>query len=227
MKNIPVWMKRTGILLGCLALIPPLLIVHARVSTSDTPRVHLIPDMDNQAKFKAQARNDLFMDRRAMRPQVAGTIARGGLNEDTHFHRGLVSGRWAETFPVPVNLDRVQRGHERYGIYCAACHGLSGYGDGPVAVRADRLQLQGKAVWVPPTSYHEGDPPTRPVGHLFNSISSGIRNMPAYGDQIPPADRWAIVAYVKALMKSQAAQLKDVRDENMRDGLLQQTQKKK
>ncbi len=227
MKDIPVWMKRMGILLACLALIPPLLILHARVSTSGTPRVHLIPDMDNQEKFKAQSRNDLFMDRRAMRPQVAGTIARGELNEDTHFQRGLVNSRWAENFPIPVTLDLVKRGQDRYGIYCAACHGLAGYGDGPVAVRADRLQLQGKAVWVPPTSYHEGDPPTRPVGHLFNSILSGIRTMPAYGDQIPPADRWAIVAYVKALMKSQAAQLKDVRDENMRAELQQQQQKKK
>jgi mono/diheme cytochrome c family protein len=219
LPDIPVWMKRLGILLGLAALIPPLLVARARVSTSESPRIHIIPDMDNQEKFKAQSRNDLFRDGRAMRPPVAGTVARDGLEADSHLYRGLVDDKWAETFPMPVTPALLERGRARFNIYCAVCHGLSGYGDGPIAVRAEQLQLQGKATWVPPTSYHEGDPPTRPVGHLFNTITNGIRNMPAYGDQIPPEDRWAIVAYVKALMKSQAARLEDVEDPAVRDEL--------
>jgi len=219
LPDIPVWMKRLGICLGLAALIPPLLVIRARVSTSPSPRIHIIPDMDNQAKFKAQSRNDLFLDSRAMRPQVAGTVFRGGLDADSHFYRGKVDGKDAETYPFEVTLETVKRGRERFNIYCAVCHGLSGYGDGPVAVRADNLLLQGKADWVPPTTYHDAERRARPVGHIFNTITNGIRNMPAYGDQIPPADRWAIVAYVKALMRSQAARIEDVKDPAVREEL--------
>jgi len=227
LPDIPVWMKRLGIVLGLAALIPPLLVVRARVSTSESPRIHIIPDMDNQLKFKAQSRNDLFLDGRAMRPQVAGTVFRGGLDADSHLYRGLVNGKWAESFPFEVTLDTLKRGRERFNIYCWVCHGLSGYGDGPVAVRAENLQLQGKATWVPPTTYHDAERRARPVGHIFNTITNGIRTMPAYGDQIPPADRWAIVAYVKALMRSQAAKIEDVKDPAMREDLEAKKPKKK
>lgn len=210
MSDVPVWMKRAMVIGACVALIPPMFILRARVSTTPTPRVHLVPDMDNQAKFKAQSRNDLFADHRAMRQPVAGTVARGELYLDTHMHQGLVDGKWADTFPIAVDDALLARGRERYGIYCAVCHGASGYGDGVVAKRAEQLQLQGKATWVAPSSYHEGDPLTRAPGHIFNSITNGIRTMPAYGDQISAADRWAIVAYVKALQRSQAATLDDV-----------------
>lgn len=208
--EIPAWMKRFAVI-GCfVALIPPLLAVRARVTKSDSPRIHLVPDMDNQKKFKAQAANPLFADGRAMRPQVDGTVARGQLVANTHLTTGFVDGTYATTFPMPVTRALLDRGRTQYGVYCAVCHGESGYGDGAVSRRADQLMLAGKALWVPPTSYHTGDPLTREVGHLFNTITNGIRTMPAYSDQISAEDRWAIVAYVKALQRSQGATIDDV-----------------
>ena len=107
----------------------------------------------------------------------------------------------------------LRRGRERYDIYCAPCHGLGGYGDGMVARRAADMQAAGAdtaAGWVAPTNYHNDDLRKRPAGHLYNTITNGIRSMPAYGKQIPVTDRWAIVAYVKALQRSQNARPDDV-----------------
>jgi mono/diheme cytochrome c family protein len=95
-----------------------------------------------------------------------------------------------------VTESLVRRGQNRFDIFCAPCHGLDGYGDGPVAKRADALQ---EGTWVPPSSYHTDLVRQRPVGFIFNTITHGIRNMPAYGPQIPVADRWAIVSYVREL----------------------------
>jgi mono/diheme cytochrome c family protein len=117
--------------------------------------------------------------------------------------------------PVPVSMDLMRRGRERFNIYCAPCHGAGGYGDGMVDRRAAEMQAAGAdtaAGWVAPTSYHSKDLRARPVGHLFNTISNGIRTMPAYDKQISIFDRWAIVVYVKALQRSQDAQAEDVPD---------------
>lgn len=116
-------------------------------------------------------------------------------------------------FPVPVTMDLLRRGRERYNIYCAVCHGLSGYGDGMVARRAAEMQAAGANTasnWVAPTNYHTDEIRNRPVGHVYNTIANGIRTMPAYNKQIPVLDRWAIVAYVKALERSQNAKPSDV-----------------
>ncbi|NPU96435.1 MAG: cytochrome c [Candidatus Omnitrophica bacterium] len=190
-----------------LALLPFLLIAKARVTRSDRPRIHLIQDMDNQPRFKAQQSNPLFADGRAMRPRVPGTVARGEMQSDTRFYQGKDGGEWVTEFPRPLTLPVMERGQKEYAIYCAPCHGLSGYGDGIVALRADRLQ---EGTWTAPTSLHSDTVLARPVGHIFNTITHGIRNMPAYGTQIPPEDRWAIVAYVRALQRSQRATLDDV-----------------
>jgi mono/diheme cytochrome c family protein len=108
---------------------------------------------------------------------------------------------------VTVDARLLARGHERYAVFCAPCHGLSGHGDGMVARRADRLQ---QGTWTPPSSFHVEPVSARPVGHLFNTITNGIRTMPAYGSQVGVADRWAIVAYVRALQRSQRASIDDV-----------------
>jgi mono/diheme cytochrome c family protein len=101
----------------------------------------------------------------------------------------------------------LRRGQERYDIYCSPCHGLAGYGDGMVAMRAEGLQ---EGTWTPPSSIHTELVRSRAPGHLYNTITNGIRNMPAYGPQISVEDRWAIVAYVEALQRSQAATVEDV-----------------
>lgn len=114
---------------------------------------------------------------------------------------------WVDEFPLTVTEDLMQRGRARYDIYCAACHGLTGDGDGLVAQRALSLR---QGTWAQPLSFHVADVRNQPVGRIFNTISNGIRKMPAYKEQIPVEDRWAIVLYVKALQRSQNASLADV-----------------
>ena len=109
--------------------------------------------------------------------------------------------------PISVTMQLMERGRERFDVFCAPCHGLAGAGDGMVAKRAEELQ---EGTWTPPASFHSELVRGRTDGHLFNTITNGIRNMPAYAPQIPVEDRWAIVAYVRALQRSQGAPLEDV-----------------
>ncbi len=199
---LPRWITYSLTVLATLALLPFACAYRARQTTSPLPRIHLLQDMDKQPKAKAQSTSALFADGRAARQPVPGTVARGRLAQDDWFHRGLSGGGWATSLPVETTPRLLARGQERYGIYCSPCHGLSGYGDGIVAKRADRLQ---EGTWVPPTNLHDETVRARPDGHLFNTITNGIRTMPAYGSQIPEDDRWAIVAYVRALQLSQRA----------------------
>jgi len=210
----PDWLILAGLIAFCLLLLPPVWVYRATVSKSAKPRIHLVPDMDNQARYKSQQGNPAFADGRAMRLPVEGTLARQdewALGTDPHFYEGQVGGGWAQTFPpqVEINEQLMRRGQERFGVYCAVCHGLDGSGNGIVAKRArDKPQIS--TGWVPPSVLTDATVRERPVGHLFNTITHGIRTMPAYGDQIPPADRWAIIAYLRALQRSQQATLNDV-----------------
>jgi hypothetical protein len=206
-KKIPRWVVYALVVLVVLSWVPLVLIVRARYVESEQPRIHIIQDMDNQPKYKAQQRNALFADRRAMRPEISGTVARGDLDPEDALHRGMENGEWVEAIPMEVTLRLVERGRERHDIYCSPCHGLAGYGNGMVARRAEELQ---EGTWTPPSSYHTELVRGRPAGHLYNTIRNGIRNMPAYGSQIPVADRWAIVSYVRALQRSQNATVEDV-----------------
>ena len=201
-------------ILIALGSIPFALAAMARAVPSSHTRIHIIQDMDNQPKFRAQHANPLFADGRAMRPLVAGTVARGQLEADDHYNRGVVDNDWATTFPpqVQVNLDLVYRGQDRFNIYCTPCHGYAGYGDGMINQRAMdlvNLGLNG-TTWVQPKSVHEQAIREQPVGQTFNTITNGVRNMSGYAAQIPTEDRWAIVAYVKALQRSQTADLNDL-----------------
>jgi mono/diheme cytochrome c family protein len=205
---MPRWLTSIVVILVALSWIPVALALRARVVKKTEPRVHIIQDMDNQPKVKAQSRLMLFADRRGMRPPVPGTVARGAVIGDSALMSGTSEGdSWVETNPVPVSMSLLERGQQRYEIFCSPCHGLAGYGDGMVAQRADQLQ---EGTWTPPTSFHTDLVRERPAGHLFNTISNGIRNMPSYGSQIPVDDRWAIVAYVRALQRSQNATIDDV-----------------
>src|SRR5687768_9806453 len=196
-----------ALVLLIFAMIPPALIARSRAVPSDKRRIHLIQDMDNQPKFRAQQLNPMFADERAMRPPVPGAVARGELNLDAHFMQGVMYGsdgkpQWATTFPssVRVDLNLMRHGQERFAIYCTPCHGQSGYGDGIIHKRAMELVNTGKngTQWVQPKSLHDPTVRDQPIGQVFNSITNGIRTMPAYDSQIPVADRWAIVAYVEA-----------------------------
>jgi mono/diheme cytochrome c family protein len=197
------------VILGSAATVPFALAALARVSTSERTRIHIVPDMDSQEKFKAQRKNPFFADGRSMRLDVAGTVAQGELREDDHFYRGKVGGAFAKTFPsqLEISLETMQTGREKFGIYCTPCHGVDGVGQGMVHLRA-RALLQG--TWVPPTDLHQENLLYKPVGELFDTISRGIRNMPPYARQIDVADRWAVVLYLRALQRSEAAQLDDL-----------------
>jgi mono/diheme cytochrome c family protein len=204
---MPRLVKPLVAILVCATFVPLALAVKARVSTSVKPPVHLVFDMDNQPKYRAQQANPAFADGRAMRPPVPGTVARGELAEDDAVATGKVGDAFVAEVPVPVTKDLLARGRDRYAIFCATCHGLSGDGKGPVARRAESLE---EGTWTPPSDYHAEPAYSRAPGHLYNTIANGIRNMPAYGPQIPVGDRWAIVAYVLALRRSQHATVDDV-----------------
>jgi mono/diheme cytochrome c family protein len=207
------------LVLMILAMIPPAIIARTRAVPSDKRRIHLIQDMDNQSKFRAQQVNTIFADNRGMRPPVIGTVARGELALDAHHMHGVINAeqgqpQWATTFPsqITVDLALMHRGQERFNIYCLPCHGEGGYGDGMIHQRAMELVLAGTngTTWVQPKSLHEQAIREQPVGQIFNTITNGIRTMPSYESQIPLDDRWAIVAYVEALQRSQNARREDV-----------------
>jgi len=200
----------TLLILGTAATVPFAVAALSRESTSQSPRFHIVPDMDFQTKYKAQRSNPFFADGRASRAPIPGTVAVGRLNDDDHFYRGKTSkGAFARTLPAQIKTDNatMQRGKERFGIYCTPCHAENGQGGGMVSLRAASLA---EGSWVPPSNLTEERLVYQPVGELFNTISNGIRNMPAYGRQIKVEDRWAIILYLRALQRSQATSPRDV-----------------
>jgi hypothetical protein len=169
----------------------------------ETRPLVLIPDLEVQKKYRAQGMGPFFADGRAMRTPPPGTVARGTLREDDAFTTARPAGPGTELLahnPLPMTRVTLERGQERYGIYCAPCHGATGAGKGIVV---------GYGL-VPPPSFHDERLRAAPEGHFFDVITNGVRTMPPYARQISPADRWAIVAYLRALQRSQNATLADV-----------------
>jgi mono/diheme cytochrome c family protein len=206
-----------------LLLIPPAVVLKMRFSYGSEPRIEVRQDMGNQERYKAQQENARFADTRGMRPVIADTVARGDFLNDPHYtvggelgndpNTGKLKMTWFNGFPERVKLDRaaLERGRERFDIYCATCHGYDGKGNGPTNLRGIELAASGAAAgWVPAVNLHDELRRERPDGHIFNSITNGIRNMAGYGDQISIEDRWKIVAYVRALQRSTTATIEDV-----------------
>ncbi len=202
---------------AALLLVPLTFAAKAYTIRSPEPRIHLIQNMDNQTRFKAQHSNTYFADGRAMRPQLAGTVAVGDSRLDNHFWRGMdENGDWVTSFPEQIALtqETVERGQERFNIYCSTCHGYTGTGQGMVHKRASSLDPEKTGTnWVQPTNIHLDYVKAQPHGQLFNTISNGARNMYGYGSLITVEDRWAIVAYIRALQRSQETVLDDVPSE--------------
>ncbi|MCY2959859.1 MAG: DUF3341 domain-containing protein [Planctomycetota bacterium] len=203
----PRWVRAGLVSVAVVALIPFALALASRFQDSSKPPFHIVGDMDWQTRYRAQAANPHYADGRAMRPDVAGTVAFGELATDQVLATGKTGADWTTKIPLTVDAALLQRGRARYGIYCAPCHGIAGYGDGLVAARASELQ---EPTWVPPASLHDAVVRGRAAGQLFDTILNGVRTMPAYGRQIPRDDAWAIVAYVRALQRSQNATTEDV-----------------
>ena len=152
-------------------------------------------DMAKQPKDRPLWPSDFFDDGRSARPLVENTVARGSLENDA-----LFVPKDSNAFPLPVNLQLLQRGQDRFNIYCSPCHGLQGDGNGLVAVRGMKH---------PPT-YHQDRLRQVPNGYIYDVISNGFGVMLDYSAQIPPRDRWAIVAYVRALQLSRNAKLSEL-----------------
>lgn len=157
--------------------------------------------MGVQPSYRPYQPSELFADGTSARPIPADTVARGHLQDDTLLFTGKdASGQDSTEFPFPITQEVLERGQQRFNIYCAPCHGLGGDGDGIVVQRG----------FNPPPSYHSDRLRQAPVGHFFEVISNGFGAMPSYADQVPVNDRWAIIAYIRALQLSQHATVEDV-----------------
>jgi mono/diheme cytochrome c family protein len=157
-------------------------------------------DMHDQPRFKPLAKSDFYADLRSARPPVEGTVARGQLHEDIYFYTGKIGNSPGDYMPFPVNQDVLARGRERFDIYCSPCHSRLGDGNGMIPQRGFRA----------PPSYHTERLRKAPLGYFFDVMTNGFGAMPEYASQIPPRDRWAIVAYIRALQLSQDATTADV-----------------
>ena len=157
-------------------------------------------DMHNQPKFVPQRGSDFFADGRSARPQVENTVARGQLHEDAYFYTGKMNGAEGNAMPFPVTATVLARGQERYNVYCTPCHSRVGNGAGMIVQRG----------YAQAGNFHTARLQAAPLGHFFNVITNGYGAMPDYSAQVTPADRWAIVAYIKALQLSQNATPDDV-----------------
>mgnify|MGYP001209318891 CR=1 FL=1 len=183
-----------------------------RGSESTKPPLQIFPDMDQQPKYKAQAASAFFADGRADRPAPAGVVAYGRsyarkddkfLAADDHLYRGRSSdGSFAAGFPASVAIDAklLERGQGQFTIYCAPCHGALGDGNG--------ITKQ-YGMGATPT-FHDDRIRQMPEGEIFNTITHGKNTMMSYADKIEPADRWAVVAYVRALQRAQTGTVADV-----------------
>jgi hypothetical protein len=161
--------------------------------------------MQHQPKYRAQSESEFFADGSAMRQPVPGTIARGELHDDSafYYHGRDEKDSLIMKSPVQTTMQLLERGQQRFNIYCSPCHGQVGDGQGIVVKRG----------MLPPPTYHQDRLRQVSDGYLFDVMTNGIRNMPSYKAQVPVADRWAIVAYIRALQRSQNASINDVPQE--------------
>jgi mono/diheme cytochrome c family protein len=162
-------------------------------------------DMQNQPKLIPQRGSEMFADHRGARPQVVNTVARGQLREDSYFYTGVVQGangyrEEKNAMPFPVTMEVLERGQERFNIYCTPCHSRVGNGLGAIVQRG----------YKPAANLHDQVRLAQPISHYFYVMTHGYGAMPDYSAQLTPVDRWAVAAYIRALQLSQSATEKDV-----------------
>ena len=160
--------------------------------------------MWDQPKYETLEASEFYRDGRSARGAVEGTVARGNLNEDDHFYRGMVDGQLVPTFPFPIDAEVLARGRERYQVFCSPCHDAVGNGNGMIVQRGYKR----------PPSYHIDRLRDVPVGYFYNVIVNGFGVMASYSYQLAPEDRWAVVAYIKALQLSQHAEAAELPEQD-------------
>jgi mono/diheme cytochrome c family protein len=192
--------------LGALALTSAVALSGcARGCTSSRPPIHINPSMDDQPKVLAQTASDFFYNGSSMREPVPGTVAIDGLREDAAFFTGKgADGQFVATIPVPNNEALLERGRQRYVIYCQPCHDARGEGKGILFQRGN----------VPTASFHDEKILKYPDGQIFDVITNGMGLMPSYRWPVPPSDRWAIIAYVRELERKRPASAAGARAAN-------------
>jgi mono/diheme cytochrome c family protein len=183
-----------------------------REQTSADPPVLLERNMYDTERYNPESYSQFFADHRTMRAPVPGTIARDRYEDDSSVNTGLLENQEGYALTIPSTIVQrgggmeklVARGQERFTIYCAPCHGQTGDGKGMIVCKRDKVTDPCQSRGFPPLpSYEDARLRQMPDGQLFATITHGVRTMPAYGPQIPTADRWAIVSYVRALQMSQ------------------------
>ena len=157
-------------------------------------------DMHDAPRYEPLEKSTFFADGQSSRPLVVNTVARGQLRGDRHLFEGVLDGRPAETFPMAVTPAVLERGRDRFNVFCSPCHGRTGAGDGMIVQRGFRK----------PPSYHEDRLRAAPVGYFFDVMTRGFGAMQDYSSQLTVEDRWAVAAYVRALQLSQHATVDDV-----------------
>jgi mono/diheme cytochrome c family protein len=158
-------------------------------------------DMHVQPRYNPMAKSDFFSDQRAARPLVEGTVARGDQRADAYFYTGKIGNNPGEFMPFPVTKEVLERGRERYNVYCSPCHSRLGDGNGFVPTRGFSKK---------PPSYHIERLEKAPIGYFFDVMTNGFGIMLDYSSQISPHDRWCIAAYIRALQLSQHATTADI-----------------
>ena len=157
-------------------------------------------EMRNDARLKPLQEDRFFADRNSSRPLVPNTVQRGGADTDDFFFQGEINGKLVRGFPSPITKPELERGRDRFNIYCSVCHGPTGEADGMIVQRG----------FPQPPSFHEQRLREAPEGHFFHVITHGYGVMYPYADRITPEDRWAIVAYIRTLQLSRNSKINDV-----------------
>jgi mono/diheme cytochrome c family protein len=157
-------------------------------------------DMHTDPHVLPLTKSDFFADGRASRSLVPGTVARGQLRADTYLYTGMIDGKPGDFMPFPATKEVLERGRERFNIYCAPCHSRIGDGNGMIVQRGYRH----------PPSFHTQALRQAPLGHFYDVITNGFGAMPDYSAQVPTPDRWAIAAYIRVLQLSQNATAADL-----------------
>ena len=157
-------------------------------------------DMHVQPKVLPLTHSDFFEDGRGSRSLVPGTVARGQLKEDTYLYTGMINGKPGDMMPFPATREVLERGRQRFNIYCSPCHSAIGDGNGMIVQRGFRH----------PPSFHSPALRQAPLGHFYDVMTNGFGVMPDYSAQVPTNDRWAIAVYIRVLQLSQNATAADV-----------------
>ena len=182
-------------------------LVGCRGQKSEQPPLLPVQNMYDQTSYGPQSKNGFYADRRATRPALEGTVAQGEAREDSRLYEGLEPGSslnnpvWVKQIPISLNDKTLARGQTQYNIYCSPCHGYAGNSDGLVTLRAGGT--------IRPANLHDPDKINMPVGQVYSAVHNGVNNwnMPGFSEQMDVMDRWAVVAYVKALQLAARSQI--------------------